>query len=69
MRQHALEEFKLLREDIVNPLVGGILRIQQIDCHNIMFLPVTMATADTLLNLHRVPRQVIIDYRVAELKV
>jgi hypothetical protein len=58
-----------LVEELVDAHVGSIRAIEEIDDDDIVFLPVTMAATNALLNSLRVPRQVIVDHEIAELEV
>ena len=65
----SLEEAELLGEEFENPFVRFVFVVQEIHNNNIVFLPISMATPDSLFDTLRIPRQVVIDDERAELKV
>ena len=67
--ENAIEEAEFLIKKLINPQVGGVAPVQEVDDHHIELLAVPVAPANPLLDALRVPRQVIIDDQVAELRV
>ena len=53
----------------MNPHIGGIGAIKEVDDDDVILLAVTMAAADALLDALRVPRQVVIDDHRAKLEI
>ena len=65
--EHAIKQSEFLGEQFIDTLVGCVLSVQEIDNNNIVFLPVSMAASDALLNALRIPRKVIVDNQAAKL--
>jgi len=53
----------------MNTAVGLVPLVQEVDDHNIVFLPVAVATTNALLDPLRVPGEVVIHHQRAELQV
>jgi hypothetical protein len=64
-----LEERELLVEQFIDPAVGLVAAVQEVHDHDVVFLPVTVASPDPLLDPLRVPREVIVHNERAELQV
>src|SRR5215813_9194440 len=56
--EYTAEKLKLVLKQRIDPLVGGVALVEEIHHHNIVFLAVAMAPADSLLDALRVPRQI-----------
>ena len=67
--EDAVEERELLRQQVVEPRVGGVLPVEEVQHQHVALLAVAVAAADALLDPLRVPRQVVVDHQVAELEV
>ncbi len=65
--KQAAEQTEFLVEQFINTYIGGILLVEEVDNHHVIFLPIPMAATDALLNALRVPRQVVVHYQAAEL--
>ena len=67
--EDAVEEPELLVEKLVDPLVGGVALVEEVDDDDVELLAVAVAAADALLDALRIPGQVVVDDQIAELKV
>src|SRR5208282_2829106 len=54
------EEIELVLKQFVNSPVGLIPFVEEVDDHYIVFLAVTMAATDTLLDPLRIPRKIVV---------
>jgi hypothetical protein len=52
-----------------DPLVGGVLLVEEVDHDHVVLLPIAMTAADALLDALGIPRQVIIHHEGTELEV
>src|SRR5439155_12322246 len=68
LADHQFEHIDLLIQNPENVFLERVSN-DQIEDKNLPFLPDSMQPPDTLLNRHRIPRQIEVDQRVAELKV
>jgi serine protein kinase len=59
--EHALEKLKLLRQQFVHTGICLVAAIHEVDHHDVVLLPVAMATPDALFDALRIPRQVVVD--------
>ncbi len=53
----------------IDPLVGGVALVEEVDHHHVELLAVAVAAADALLDALGVPGQVVVDHQIAELQV
>ena len=67
--EHLAEEIELLRQNLEGQLLRQVALGQEADHGDAVLLAVAMHPADPLLDTLRIPRQVVVDHRVAELKV
>ena len=67
--EHPLEEPELLREQLVNALVGRVVSIEEVDDQHVVLLPVTVAAPNPLLDALRIPREVVVHDDRTVLKV
>ena len=67
--ENAFEQLELFGQQFVNAPVRGVLAVEEVHDHHIVFLPVAMAAADALFDTLGIPRQVVIHHERAELKV
>ena len=67
--EYALEQLKFLRQQFIDTFVSGVFLIQEINDNDIIFLPISVATSNTLLNTLRIPRQIVVDHKAAELQI
>ena len=67
--KHVIEQFEFSGKQVKNANIGIVAGVQEIDHNHIIFLTITMAAANALLDTLRVPRKVIIDDQRAELQV
>ena len=65
----AFEQAEFLAEEFKDPFVGPVALVDEIDHDDIVFLAVTMDSADALFDPLRIPGQVVIDQQRAELEV
>jgi len=65
----ALEELEFFGEQLKDSLVGGVLTVEEVDHDDVVFLAVTMATTDALLDALGVPGEIVIYNEGAELKI
>ena len=56
-------------EQLVEPRVGGVLPVEEVQHQHVALLAVAVAAADALLDALRVPGQVVVHHQVAELEV
>ena len=59
--KHAFKELKLLRQQLVHTLVGGVAVVHKVDHHHVVLLPVAVAAANALFDALGVPWQVVVD--------
>ena len=64
-----VKELEFLGKQLVDALVGGIALVEEIDHHDIVLLSVPMTASNALFDALRVPGQVVVDDKGAELKV
>ena len=67
--EDAIEKAKFFVEKLIDPHVGGIASVEEVDDHDIELLAVPVAPADALLDALRIPGKVVVDDQVAELQV
>src|SRR5687768_537743 len=67
--EHLSEQIEFHRQDFEEKELGLVVLGEKVDDGDRVFLAVTMAPPDPLFNALRVPRQVVVDQRLAELKV
>src|SRR5690606_6072288 len=67
--EEPVEQIELLVQKLVNALVRFVALVEKINDDHVMLLAVTVASPNALLDPLRVPRQVIVDYKRAELQV
>lgn len=67
--EDAIEQAELVGQQFVNTQIGGVVLVEEVDNHDIELLSVAVASPDPLLDALRILGQVIIDHKVAELKV
>ena len=67
--EYPIEEAELLVEQFIDPFVGCVVLIDEVDHHHIESLTVTMTATDALFNALGIPGQVKIDDQIAELKI
>ena len=53
--KYTAEETKLLSQQFVHPLVGGVVFVEEVHHHYVELLPIAMTAADTLLDTLGVP--------------
>src|SRR3990167_628279 len=67
--KNTVEKAEFFRKKLIHPLICGIIFVEKIDYHDIVFLAVSMTPAYSLLNSLGIPRKIIVDYEGAELEV
>jgi hypothetical protein len=67
--ENAFEQSELLRQQFVDAAISFVLPIQKIHHHDVVFLAVSMRSANSLLDPLRIPRQIVIYDERAKLKV
>ena len=67
--QNGAEEIEFLAENLEGELLCFVIFRQKVDDRNLVLLAVPMTPADALLDALWIPRQIVIDERVAELEV
>ena len=67
--EHRAEELELLAQDLEREAPASVVLREEVDDGHVVLLAVAMAAADALLDALRVPRQVVVHDRVAELQV
>ena len=60
--EYAVKETKLFVEKLIYANVGGIGAIEKVNDNHVVFLPIAVAAADSLLNALRIPWHVVVDY-------
>ena len=69
LAEEAVEQTELLVKELEQPRVRGVFAVQKVDDDHVELLAVAVAAADALLDLLRVPWQIVVDDHVAELEV
>ncbi len=54
--KHPFKQLELVVQQLEHSLIGGVLAVNEVDHHHIVLLPVTVHTANALLDLLRAPR-------------
>ena len=67
--EHALEELEFFGEEFEDAFIGGVLAVEKIDDHDVVFLAVAVAAADALLDALGIPREVVVYDEGAELEI
>src|SRR5262249_30284694 len=67
--EHTVEQAELLVEQLVDPDVGGVRLVEEIDDDNIELLAIAVAAADALFDALGFPGKVVIHDEIAELEI
>jgi hypothetical protein len=67
--EYAIEEIKFFPQELKHTLVSCVPFVQEVDYNHVMFLAVTMAATDALLDALGIPWQIVVDHQRAELQV
>ena len=67
--EHGPKQLQLPAQDVEREALRRVVPGQEVDHHHVSHLTVAVAAADALLDALRVPGQIIVDDRVAELQV
>ena len=67
--EHLAEQIELLAQDLERQALRLVVARDEVDDGDVALLAVAMAAPDALLDALRVPRQVVVDDRLAELEV
>src|ERR1035438_1467211 len=67
--QDFTEKIQLLTQDLKGKPMGLVIPRDEVDHGDIPLLAIPMASPDALFDTLRVPRQIVVDYRLTELKV
>jgi hypothetical protein len=59
--EHSIEELELLRKKLVHTYIRGVCLIEEVDDDYIVFLSVTVASSNALLNTLRIPGHVVVN--------
>src|SRR3989344_3151705 len=67
--EYAIEQAEFLIQELIDTHVGGAALVEEVHHHHVELLPVTVAASNALFNTLGIPRQIVVDYQVAELQV
>ena len=67
--EHGAEQVELARQDLEHESLGLVVVGEEVHDGHVALLAVAMAATDALLDALRIPRQVVVHHRVAELQV
>ena len=67
--KNSAEKLEFVTEELIDPLVGSVVFVQEIHHDHIVFLAVAVTATNALLNTLRIPRQIVIHHERAELQV
>ena len=67
--QNLTEQIQLLAQDLKGKPMGLVVPRDEVDHSDIALLAIAVASPDALFDALRVPRQIVVDYRLTELKV
>ena len=67
--EHLAEQIQLLAQNFESQPLRFVIAGSEIDDGNVALLPITMAAPNTLLDPLRIPRQIVVDDRLAKLQV
>ena len=67
--KNTVEELEFFEKELIDALIGSVGFVKEINDNDIVFLAVTVATSDALLDTLRIPREIVVDDQRAELQV